>query len=305
MATQVELRGIIRELLPSIIHVSGLGGFTQAIAAREAKRFGCQLVVSPRGMMSGWALSRSRHKKWMYRKGLGGCLFSAQVGYHALTSREAEEIRAVQPLAHVQVIPNPSAPLAVAAPHPGFYFLFMGRIHPKKNLEALLSAWVKCEPELACHGARLVVAGSGSPNYERKLRDLVGASSWLRASVDFVGHVVGASKASMLRGAACHVLPSFSEGLPMGLVEAGSVGGSIICSDESNFPLVGPQYGVFVTGTRSSDIADAIKLRLGIDPVAISSRGAYLAAAVADMFAPAAVGRSMIRFYNRLLNGGS
>jgi poly(glycerol-phosphate) alpha-glucosyltransferase len=110
--------------------------------------------------------------------------------------------------------------------------LFLGRIHPKKGLSELLKAWAKAQsqkPE-ALSNWELLIAGWDDGGHEAGLRELAGDS------VEFVGSKYGEEKERLLREVDAFVLPSFSEGLPMSVLEAWSFGLPAVMTDFCNLP---------------------------------------------------------------------
>jgi poly(glycerol-phosphate) alpha-glucosyltransferase len=82
-------------------------------------------------------------------------------------------------------------------------------------------------------GARLVIAGWGEPGDVAKLeRDLIGAPD----SISFIGPKFGADKARLLAEARFVVLPSYSEGLPMVILEAWAECTPALMSIHCNLP---------------------------------------------------------------------
>ncbi len=96
------------------------------------------------------------------------------------------------------------------------YSLFLGRIHPKKNVEFLLRAWAQARvrPDW-----RLVVAGPGEPDYLRRLQQLV-ARLGIPEAVSFPGLVTGADKAFLYQHARWFLLPSQQENFAIAPLEA-------------------------------------------------------------------------------------
>ncbi len=128
-----------------VIHDHGLWMPSNRGVASFARRRRIRLVVSPRGMMTAWAM-----KYRAFKKKIAWFMFQQQslasaAGFHATSSEEAEDIRRLgfrQPLA---VIPNgvdfpvswPARTRSVAR-----RLLFLSRIHPKKGLIPLVHAGV-------------------------------------------------------------------------------------------------------------------------------------------------------------------
>ena len=124
---------------------------------------GAKLVVSPRGTLSAWALSRNRHVKrvlWPLQKRV---LARADL-LHATSEVELAEIRAQGFTAPVAVIPNgidlPDMRHGVKQGSDGMRtLLFLSRIHPTKAIDRLLAAWVQLQTRHP--DWRLVIAGRG------------------------------------------------------------------------------------------------------------------------------------------------
>jgi len=143
--------------------------------------------------------------------------------------------------------------------------LFLGRIHPKKGLVNALRAWAEiCNSRSAIHDSsewQFVIAGWDQGGHEDELNALCadlglriansGLSESLKlnsdklkthppkaegADVVFYGPAFGGEKEQLLRSADAFILPSFSEGLPMSVLEAWSYGLPVLMTPECNLP---------------------------------------------------------------------
>ena len=104
----------------------------------------------------------------------------------------------------------------------GAYLLFAGRLTQEKGCHDLITAFNNVSTDL-----RLVIAGSAvADNYEATLRSLADPNK-----VSFVGHVSGDTLAELYSNAYLHVLPSYTEGMSMSLLEALSYGVPSLVSD--------------------------------------------------------------------------
>ena len=105
---------------------------------------------------------------------------------------------------------------------PGKYVLGMCRFVPEKRLHDLVEAFKGIE------GYKLVLAGDTDfeDDYSRKLKADAKA-----AGAILTGFVRGRKLHSLLSHAACYVLPSSHEGLPIALLEAMSYGRKVLVSD--------------------------------------------------------------------------
>jgi glycosyltransferase involved in cell wall biosynthesis len=200
------------------------------------------VIVSPRGMLFDEALSRKSLKKKLYLALIapfGRPLFLI----HATSGAEAIAIKARWPAAKIAVIPNGvEVPEALperehnAAP----YLLYLGRLHPYKQVERIIEAFARASAGTAKDGRRLTgapvsarssfvgglsshwslfIAGDGEEKYKASLRKLT-EELGLTEAVRFVGHADGEEKARLLANAQALILASKSENFGMSVAEA-------------------------------------------------------------------------------------
>jgi glycosyltransferase involved in cell wall biosynthesis len=127
-------------------------------------------------------------------------------------------------------------------------FGFLGRLHPEKGLFELVEAFAGVagrHPE-----ARLLIAGSGEA--ESALRELVAARSLAR-QVEFLGRIEYEHLGAFFDGIDCLVLPSYSEGLPLSVLEAAAHKRVIVATDVSDLRLL---FGANIFLVRVRDAAD-------------------------------------------------
>jgi glycosyltransferase involved in cell wall biosynthesis len=230
--------GYAPALLPAMLeagldclHLHGIWMYPSLAASRWARASGRGYVVSPHGMLDPWITARGRWKKALARAGYERSSWRRASFLHALTLREAADIARESGRSDSVVIANagPEAgpvPKDPRAPH----LLFIGRIHPKKNLLALVEAWQRAKRPAE---ARLTLAGWGEEADVAQLRAAVAAAG---PSVEFVGPVYGAAKQALLEAARFTVLPSHSEGLPMAVLEGWAAGTPAVLTGECNLP---------------------------------------------------------------------
>ena len=131
--------------------------------------------------------------------------------------------------------------------------LYLGRIHPKKGLANLLRAWsVVSSPVVRSHKPAdwvLALAGWDQGGHEAELKrlcdelgisfiDIRTPSSELRppTSVLFLGPQFNEAKAACYHYCDAFILPSFSEGLPMTILEAWAYAKPVVMTPECNLP---------------------------------------------------------------------
>jgi glycosyltransferase involved in cell wall biosynthesis len=219
-----------------LLHAHGLWMYPSIASLGWARKQRRPYIVSPHGMLDGWALHNSAWKKRIAaalfeRRHLNGaaCL-------HALTAAEAWSMRAFGLRNPICVIPSgvdlPAGPLqsrAETGAEPRT-LLYLGRLHPKKNLEALLGAWSSLRSHPRARSWRLVIAGWDDGGHLARLRSLASDG------VVFAGPRFGAEKAASFARASAFVLPSQSEGLPVAVLEAWAHGLPVLMTPQCNLP---------------------------------------------------------------------
>lgn len=286
-----------------LLHLHGIWMYPSHAGAAWARRTGRPYLISPHGMLDPWITARGRAKKAIARLGYERASWSAARRIHALTRRETQDIRRETGRDDSIVIPNagpnadPAAtqePCAPRAPE----FLYLGRIHPKKNIGALIDAWRTRADKLAAIGARLTIAGWGEDAHVAELR---AALEDAPPSVAFVGPLFGADKAAAYANARFFVLPSHSEGLPMVVLEAWSVGTPVLMTSECNLPEGYEAGAALDCGFDAPAITASLDRALAMNEdewLAMSSAARKLAA---ERFSPAGVAGLWAEAYGELV----
>jgi poly(glycerol-phosphate) alpha-glucosyltransferase len=222
----------IEEIAPDVVHVHGMWLYLAHANRKYHQATGTPYVISPHGMLDSWQLRQSwwknTTKKIAFQLYEGEHLQRA-AAIHALNEAERDAIRDFGLENPIAIIPN--ATKLPGAPSPDEQaaqwviddrkvLLFLSRIHTKKGLDNLLRGWAASQP--AEHGWRLVIAGDTTDTaYWDQLRSLQ-RELGITDSSTFVGGQFGEEKARSFRAADGFILPSFSEGLPMAVLEAWS-----------------------------------------------------------------------------------
>lgn len=254
------LKGLMAAKL-DCLHLHGIWTYPSAAGARWAKQSGGAYLISPHGMLDPWITSRGRWKKALARAGYERRSWQRATKWHALTNAEAADIEAESGGSAV-IIPNwaplPSPPTQTENDR----FIYLGRIHPKKNLAALLDAWGDLDRKSLLGPARLMIAGWGD---ERDIAALKAALANAPPSVTFIGPVHGEEKQALLDSARYLILPSLSEGLPMVILEAWASGTPTIMTTHCHLDDGIAAGAALRCGTDQNTIADAIQQALTLD----------------------------------------
>lgn len=127
----------------------------------------------------------------------------------------------------------------------GKYFLYLGTLEPRKNIETLITAYNLLKKE--CGGEpfpKLVLAGKKGWMYE-SIFALV-KKNGLENDVIFTGYVDEEDVPALLCGAHIFVFPSLYEGFGIPPLEAMACGTPVITSNTSSLPEVVGEAGILV-----------------------------------------------------------
>jgi glycosyltransferase involved in cell wall biosynthesis len=293
-------RGLSQALLDADLDVllsHGLWRYTSIAAFQWSKELGRPYMVSPHGMLQPWALQNSR-----LRKKLAALFFEDRHLKHAaciraLCEAEADAIRNYGMKNPIAVIPNgidlpelgASIPPAPWSHVPGFseakVVLSLGRLHPKKNLMALLNAWKSLRESSASDEGewRLAIAGWNEANYEKELKQHV-KELGLGEHVWFAGPLFGDAKTAAYRNAKAFAIPSRSEGLPMVVLEAWSFALPVLMTPECNLPEGIAAGAALAMNVGTESIAEALRELVSLTPERRSQMGAAGRALCAERF---------------------
>ena len=259
-----ELGGILDAARLDLLHLHGIWMYPSQAASAWAARSGRPLLISPHGMLDPWITGRGRWKKALARAGYERRAWRRAAAFHALTEREAGDIADESGRRDSLVIANAgpaSGPLPAALRPPTV--LYLGRIHEKKNIAALLEAWAGLDRERVLPDqARLVIAGWGE---ERDVASLQLAMTRVPPSATFIGPQFGQDKARLLAEARFLVLASHSEGLPMVILEAWAAGAPTLMTSECNLPVGFAAGAALEIGADPASLADGLRSALSLD----------------------------------------
>jgi len=168
--------------------------------------------------------------------------------------------------ARVRVVPNfvdteRFSPAGPESPRPD-RVLYVGRLHPEKNLRALL---------LAMEGlpAELHLVGEGPQRAE-----LEALAAERKLAVRFLGQVANADLPGLIRQATVFVLPSRGEHHPKSLIEAMACGATVVGSNAPGIrELIDPGRTGLLCGLAAADLHAALAQALA-DPALRHSLGA-------------------------------
>lgn len=297
-----------------LLHAHGIWMYPSIASLGWARRQGRPYIVSPHGMLDCWALRNSAWKKRIAgrlyeRRHLAGaaCL-------HALTVAEAKSIRAYGLQNPICVIPNGVDMPAGPAPAPPPWnetvgsearvLLYLGRLHSKKGIGALLLAWSLMRSHPAASSWRLVIAGWDDRGHLEQLRRLC-PQLGIMDTVAFAGPQFGADKASSYARASAFVLPSQSEGLPVAVLEAWAHGLPVLMTPQCNLPEgFAARAAIPIAAPGVPEIRAALARLFSTPAAEIGEMGARGRELVRQRFSWSSIACEMKRVYEWVLGRG-
>jgi glycosyltransferase involved in cell wall biosynthesis len=298
--------GLLRAMLAADLDVLHIHGIWQAHALagwlwhRITRR---PVVVSPHGMLEPWIMANSARSKQIVGRLFQNDLMRRAAVIHALTGAEREQALALFP-GHggVQVLPNyVNTPDRAGLARPAWWrpdfegrrvYLFFGRIHRKKGVTELCRAWsdlCAASPGFAARSA-LVVCGwiDNDPEIEAALTGTQAAHD----NMLYAGPQFGEEKWRSLGAADVFVLPSKSEGLPMGVLEAWGMGLPSLMSVHCNLPEGFEAGAAMQCGTSVAEIVEGLTAMDRLDADALADMSTRAVALIEERFArPRIAGR--------------
>lgn len=297
------------------VHIHGLWEAHSVTASQLATSCRLPYMISAHGMLDSWAIKQKRLKKALYAALVESKVLQRASCLRALTAAEVEDYRRLCLSNAIVTIPNGvDVPPDVT---PELFWerfpelrgrrivLFMGRLHSKKGLDLLMWAWHRLVYDLMPalrDEAHLVIAGPDGDGMLARLRDMATALD-LGSSVTFPGMLQGSLRWSALAAAGLFVLPSYSEGFSVAVLEAMGVGCPVIISEPCHFPEVREHNCGWVIEPNVDALEDALRSYFEQRETASRATGARGRELVEERFSWAVVGQQMSEVYGWLEGG--
>jgi poly(glycerol-phosphate) alpha-glucosyltransferase len=323
-----------------LLYAATLWKYPSWAALQWAEQTGKPMMAAPHGSLDAWAL---RNAAW--KKRIAAALFKNRqlrraTCLRALCQSEADAFRAYGLTQPIAIIPNGVALPKVeqemgdgrweigghTQPSTPRTLLFLGRIHPKKGLPNLIRAFAQSRGSRV-EGRepwRVIIAGWDQGGHEAELMQLceelglsfshkmhkehkaeATSAFSLQSSVFFHGPAFGKEKENLLRRADAFILPSFSEGLPMSVLEAWSYRLPVVMTPECNLPEGFAADAAIRIETSAESIAEGLRTLFSMNDADLISMGDKGRELVKARFTWQTVAAQMREVYDWMLGGGS
>lgn len=309
------LDGLIAEAA-DLIHCHGIWMYPSIAATRWHRRTGRPYLISPHGMLDEWAVRNSAWKKRIVQVLYEAAFQRGAACIRVLCTAEANAVRQYGRKNQIVVIPNGvDLPAEIGGTAPAWRselpagalaMLYLGRIHPKKNLVNLIHAWnqVRRSRPQEAEAWYLVIAGWDQGGYRDKLVKLVEELS-LQGCVRFLGPLYAEHKHLSLSSADAMVLPSLSEGVPMAILEAWAYRLPAVMTSFCNIPEGFEAKAAMEAGTDVPGIARGLENFMALNQEQRKQMGLAGRGLVESTFAWKSVAAQMAICYEWMLGSGA
>jgi poly(glycerol-phosphate) alpha-glucosyltransferase len=227
------------------IHIHGLWSGLSFSALRVSNRYrNINLIVSPHGMLSPFALQRKKFLKIFCGFFIEKPLLKRANWIHVLNNSEKNSLTSYINIKNIKIIPHPQ----------DFKFrfneinkvwdnkinkkkllLYIGRLHETKGVFEMLTALNDLVRSGNSLDFNIEIYGFGDNNYIKKTIKFIEKNN---LDVQFKGAAFNEEKKQAFLGAHAIILPSQTEGLPMTLIEASSFGLPLFITNECNLDWI-------------------------------------------------------------------
>lgn len=296
----------------TIIHQHGIWTALSRATSRSRRMCGSPTVVAPHGSLDEWALRKSWWKKRLALKAYEWDNLTGAACLHALSASEASSFRAFGLTNPIAVIPNgiSSEWLGSSGDAASFrrrfdiaedqrVMLFLSRITPKKGLPMFLQALARLRQCL--DGWVFAIAGVDEFDHLAEVKADVGRLK-LETHVRFVGPLYDQDKRDAFAAAELFILPSYSEGAPMVILEALGAGVPVLTTQASPWESLITHGCGWWTAITNDGLAEALEDALSRSPVVLQQMGARGRSLMEAEYTWSKVAADTLRLYQWLLH---
>lgn len=288
------------------LHVHSIFSYSTTTAMMIARMKRVPYIVRTIGQLNTWSLTQSRLRKLIMLNLLERNNLNHSLAIHVTSKQEMNDIELICHHNNILCLElgvdcPPDSPAINHSLDQIVKFVFLSRIHPKKQLDVLLKALSKFQNNEYKNRWYLYVAGDGESDYVQRMKNLAQAYG-INNSVEWMGHLDTDEKNILLRRVDWFILPSMSENFGLSAVEALAFGIPVIVSHQVGISeIVAQNKAGIVCGTDCDSIVDALSIALK----GASEPMRYAAAKLAmDRFSWSSIGKKISDFYRQNLREG-
>jgi glycosyltransferase involved in cell wall biosynthesis len=251
-------------LLPSymrwadVIHLTGVYNFPTFPTIWRDRFLRKPLIWSPRGALQRWEGSSRTGPKAVWDFLWYHTANHADLTMHVTSDDECREAIARFPKLRMATIPNGvdvPAQLNRIERREELRLLFIGRLDPKKGIEALLKACSLIDSQPPW---RLAIAGGGAVDYVSQLKKQI-RTLGVEERVEMMGEVLSEAKKRLFESSDVALVPSHTENFAIVVAEALAHGVPVIASKGTPWSRLDQMKCGFWVDNDPGSLADAIR----------------------------------------------
>ena len=256
-----------------LVHIHEMWSYPQYIAAKIANRKSIPYIITPHGNLDPWKIRR-KTRRYIYLSLFGKHMLQKSACVQAFTPNEVDNLRKVGHKGPITIIPNginPKEFLNLPSYHSAEEIwpklknrrvvLFMSRLSEEKGLDVLLSAWKNVISRPNFKDAVLVIAGPDYKGYVKTVKSML-ANYNLDSNLILTGMVTGHKKMSLMSRADAYILPSYSEGFSISLLENLAAANPVIVTPACYFPELSSLGIGLCVPPKPDSLAECMKILL-------------------------------------------
>jgi len=262
---ETDLEAAVRAA--EVVHLHGLWQGHTRRGARVARSARVPYLMAAHGMAEPWALRHKWWKKSLYLALVESRNLRLAACLHALSRPEIGHLRHLAPSTPICFVPNGvdlaffddlPARAALEQEHPElrgkYVLLFFGRVHVKKGLDLLAEALGRVASGYPI--LHLLVAGKDDGAWKPFAERI--ETLGLSERVTYVGHVGGEHARKVWAAADAFILPSYSEGFSMAILEALACSLPCVITTACHFPELADAHGAIVVNPEVNEVAQGL-----------------------------------------------
>lgn len=287
----------------SIFHVHSLWMMPNVYPGWAARGTNVNLIISPRGTLSVYALNINKWAKKIFWKFVQAPIVRQASCLHATAESEYKDIRKLGLKQPVCIIPNGIDVPELRIKRSKFNhktILYLGRIHPKKGLINLLQAWSQVEDVFP--NWKLKIIGPDEKNHTKDLLKL--SDRLLLKRFEISGPLYGANKLSAYEDADLFVMPTHSENFGMTVAESLAAGTPVIVTKGAPWSEIVTKNAGWWIDIGVEPMVNCLKYALSMPGEDLIKMGIAGREWMIESYSWDAIAREMASVYQWLVDGG-
>ena len=294
-----------------VVHQHGIWTGISRVTYKLSQKNDMPAIIAPHGSLESWALKRSNWKKQIAKYLYESSNLMNAACLHATAEPELSDFRKFGLLNPVAVIPNGISNKWLNSNGSGDNFrnhfkidphkrilLFMSRITPKKGLFMLLNAINMIAKDF--DDWMLVIIGPDEFGHKSEVEAFV-KELGMKHIVKFVDPAFNQLKRDAFSAADLFILPSYSEGAPMVILDSLAAGVPVITTKATPWEDLSTYGCGWWVGISVNEICEALKYAVNLPREHLKEMGQRGKELVASKYAWASLAQMTIDLYSWLL----